>query len=65
LVRGVGFVPVETKSTGLPFPALVFDSGSTFVRVASGVDSALIETWPSLFAYQFVFELAPPATPIN
>jgi hypothetical protein len=29
------------------------------------VDSALIETWPSLFAYQFVFELAPPATPIS
>jgi len=65
MVRGVGFVPVETKSTGLPFSAIGFDSGSTFVRVASGVDSALIETWPSLFAYQFVFELAPPATPIN
>jgi SAM-dependent methyltransferase len=65
MVRGVGFVPVATRNTGLPFSAVGLDSGSTFVRVASFVDSALVDTWPSLFAYQYVFELAPPATPIS
>jgi hypothetical protein len=65
MVRGVGFVPVATRPTGLPFSAVGLDSRSTFVRVASFVDSALVDTWPSLFAYQYVFELAPPATPIN
>jgi predicted TPR repeat methyltransferase len=65
MVRGVGFVPVETRNTGLPFSAVGLNSGSTFVRVASMVDTALVDTWPTLFAYQYVFELAPPATPIN
>jgi len=65
MVRGVGFVPVGTKSTGLPFSAVGLKSGSTFVRVASKVDAALVDAWPTLFAYQYVFELAPPATPIS
>jgi 2-polyprenyl-3-methyl-5-hydroxy-6-metoxy-1,4-benzoquinol methylase len=65
MVRRVGFIPVATRNTGLPFSAVGLDSGSTFVRVANTVDSALVDAWPSLFAYQFVFELAPPATPIN
>jgi SAM-dependent methyltransferase len=65
LVRGVGFVPVGSRQTGLPFSAVGLSSRSSFVRVASFVDSALVDTWPTLFAYQYVFELAPPATPIN
>ena len=35
------------------------------IALFSKVDAALVDTWPTLFAYQYVFELAPPATPIS
>jgi glycosyltransferase involved in cell wall biosynthesis/protein-L-isoaspartate O-methyltransferase len=59
LAHRCGLRPGATRHTGLPFDAIGFGSGNVLGRAAHKVDHALVESWPTLFAYQFVYELAP------
>ena len=56
MARSAGLEPVVPAHTGLPFDALGSDRGRAVSAVA-GVDRALVRAWPTMFAYQFVFEL--------
>ncbi|MFT3854218.1 MAG: bifunctional glycosyltransferase/class I SAM-dependent methyltransferase [Ilumatobacteraceae bacterium] len=58
MAAAAGLEPVAPAHTGLPFDALGAGSGRA-VRAAAGADRALVRTWPTMFAYQFVFELVP------
>jgi SAM-dependent methyltransferase len=67
-VRSAGWSCRVVGATGLPFDAATRTAGPDHrpVRSRGGsllqrVDHALVRLWPSLFAYQFVFELSPPA----
>jgi SAM-dependent methyltransferase len=59
LVRRCGLLPLATRHTGLPFDAVGLGGRSGWVgRAARRLDAALVRLWPTMFAYQFVFELA-------
>jgi hypothetical protein len=51
-------VPVARRHTGLPFDALGVGTELGIGRVVAAADRALVRLWPTMFAYQFVFELA-------
>ena len=57
MARGAGLEPLVPAHTGLPFDALGADRGARAVSAVAGVDRALVRAWPTMFAYQFVFEL--------
>lgn len=59
LVRRAGLGPVRQWHTGLPLDALGLKDRTLLARVVGAVDRALVRLWPTLFAYQFVYELAP------
>jgi len=50
--------PVARRHTGLPFDALGVGTARSVGRLAALVDRALVRLWPTMFAYQFVYELA-------
>ena len=56
MAHAAGLEPVEAVHTGLPFDALGATGGRAVGAVA-GADRALVRAWPTMFAYQFVFEL--------
>jgi 2-polyprenyl-3-methyl-5-hydroxy-6-metoxy-1,4-benzoquinol methylase len=58
LARQVGLEPVAHRHTGLPFDALRLRTDRPVGRLASLADRALVRLWPTMFAYQFVYELA-------
>jgi 2-polyprenyl-3-methyl-5-hydroxy-6-metoxy-1,4-benzoquinol methylase len=58
LAHQVGLEPSGHRHTGLPFDALGVHTDRSIGRVGSLVDRALVRAWPTMFAYQFVFELA-------
>ena len=58
LARRSGLEPLGHRHTGLPFDALHVATDRNVGRVASVVDRALVRAWPTMFAYQFVYELA-------
>jgi hypothetical protein len=49
---------VARRHTGLPFDALGVNTGRSVGRLGALVDRALVRAWPTMFAYQFVYELA-------
>jgi hypothetical protein len=54
---------VTSRHTGLPFDAIGVPNRS-IGRVLRRIDDALVRLWPTMFAYQFVFELElRPASP--
>ncbi len=63
MVRGAGWEIRRQESVGLPFE--IISRGNTRTAVASGwslagkVDRLAVRTRPTLFAYQFLYELAP------
>ena len=57
LVREAGFDIVEQRTTSVPFTALMGPSPT--VSVAQKVGGWLAQSWPSLFAYQYVWRLTP------
>ena len=50
-------MPVARRHTGLPFDALGVGTDRSLGRVAALIDRALVRAWPTMFAYQFVYEL--------
>ena len=60
LARRCGLRPGVTRHAGLPFDAVGLGGRTGMLaRIASRVDSALVRVRPTMFAYQFVYELAP------
>ena len=57
LARQSGLEPIATHHTGLPFDALKVRTDRSIGRLGDVVDRALVRVWPTLFAYQFVYEL--------
>jgi len=53
-----GLTPSAGAHTGLPLDALGLSDSGRSVRVISSIDRALVKVWPTLFAYQFVFEFS-------
>lgn len=58
LAHQSGLEPLGHRHTGLPFDALGVRTDSRVGRVGSLIDRALVRAWPTMFAYQFVYELA-------
>jgi SAM-dependent methyltransferase len=59
VAQEAGLEPVSWRHTGLPLDALGL-SGSKLVTATIGrADRALVSAWPTMFAYQFVYELTP------
>lgn len=58
MIREAGLVVVETRHTGLPFDALGLASSRAWVRALMALDRLAVRWWPTMFAYQFVAELA-------
>ena len=56
--RQSALVPIARRHTGLPFDALGVSTDRSVGRVAALVDRALVRAWPTMFAYQFVYELS-------
>jgi glycosyltransferase involved in cell wall biosynthesis len=60
LARRCGLQPGLTRHTGIPFDAVGLGGRTGLLgRFVCRVDSALVRAWPTMFAYQFVFELLP------
>lgn len=59
LARQAGLETVGRRHTGLPLDQLVVGDAPWFRRSIGVVDRALVRLWPTLFAYQFVYELTP------
>jgi SAM-dependent methyltransferase len=57
-VRQAGLEPVARRHTGLPFDALGVGTDRSVGRFAALIDRTLVRLWPTMFAYQFVFELS-------
>ncbi len=57
-INSCGLHAVARRHTGLPFDALGVDTGRSIGRFAALVDRALVRAWPTMFAYQFIYELA-------
>jgi SAM-dependent methyltransferase len=53
-----GLRSTASHHTGLPFDALGIDTTSLPGRLVAAVDRMLVRVWPTMFAYQFVHELA-------
>jgi 2-polyprenyl-3-methyl-5-hydroxy-6-metoxy-1,4-benzoquinol methylase len=58
MVKQAGLEPVARRHTGLPFDALGVGTDRAVGRLAAAIDRALVRLWPTMFAYQFVYELA-------
>jgi len=59
LARRCRLTPVATRHAGLPLDVLLPSTGGILGRAVSRVDELLVRLRPTLFAYQFVYELAP------
>ncbi|MEK7422718.1 MAG: bifunctional glycosyltransferase/class I SAM-dependent methyltransferase [Actinomycetota bacterium] len=56
LAKQVGLQPVARRHTGLPFDALGVGTERGIGRAGALVDRLLVRLWPTMFAYQFVYE---------
>lgn len=56
LAAAVGLEVVAERHTGLPFDALGVNTERGFGKLVSFVDQILVRVWPTMFAYQFVYE---------
>lgn len=52
----VGLAAIARSHTGLPFDALGVSDSTVFIKTVGALDRMLVALWPTLFAYQFVFE---------
>jgi glycosyltransferase involved in cell wall biosynthesis len=59
LTKDTGLESVRHLHTGLPLDALGVADRPAVAGTVGRVDRALVRLWPSLFAYQFVFEFVP------
>jgi glycosyltransferase involved in cell wall biosynthesis len=51
-----GLTPIASTHTGLPLDALGVADSPIVRSIIEPIDRALVAIWPTLFAYQFVFE---------
>ncbi len=58
LARRCRLQPIQTRHSGLPFDVVTPGTEGLASRLARTVDAALVRFWPTMFAYQFVYELA-------
>jgi 2-polyprenyl-3-methyl-5-hydroxy-6-metoxy-1,4-benzoquinol methylase len=58
LADEAGLRPTSASHTGLPLDALGLSDTQPIARAIGSIDRALVRLWPTLFAYQFVFEFA-------
>lgn len=59
LARSVGLEPRRSAHTGLPLDALGLGDSRLVTSTLGRLDRLLVRLWPTMFAYQFVFELVP------
>jgi 2-polyprenyl-3-methyl-5-hydroxy-6-metoxy-1,4-benzoquinol methylase len=57
LVAGCGLTTVGQRHTGLPFDALRVNTQRSVGKLAALADRGLVRAWPTMFAYQFIYEL--------
>jgi SAM-dependent methyltransferase len=57
MAKQAGLTPIHRRHTGLPFDALRVRTTGGPGRLAALADRALVRAWPTMFAYQFVYEL--------
>jgi glycosyltransferase involved in cell wall biosynthesis len=62
-----GLDVISTRHVGLPFDAVGLGGRSGAAgRVVRRIDKSAVRAWPSMFAYQFVFEMRPkPPAPVG
>jgi SAM-dependent methyltransferase len=58
LAGEAGLRPTSASHTGLPLDAMGLSDTQPIARAIGSIDRALVRLWPTLFAYQFVFEFA-------
>jgi SAM-dependent methyltransferase len=58
LAAEAGLSPTSASHTGLPLDALGLSDSRPIAGAIGSIDRALVRLWPTLFAYQFVFEFA-------
>jgi 2-polyprenyl-3-methyl-5-hydroxy-6-metoxy-1,4-benzoquinol methylase len=58
LAAEAGLSPTSASHTGLPLDALGLSDAQPIAGAIGSIDRALVRLWPTLFAYQFVFEFA-------
>jgi glycosyltransferase involved in cell wall biosynthesis/ubiquinone/menaquinone biosynthesis C-methylase UbiE len=61
--REAGLEPVRHEHTGLPLDALGVPAAGAVDATIGRLDRALVAVWPTMFAYQFVYQLIPRAMP--
>jgi SAM-dependent methyltransferase len=59
LAKSVGLEPIRRLHTGLPLDALGVADRPAIAGTVGRADRVLVRAWPTLFAYQFVFEFVP------
>lgn len=59
--QSAGLRPVRKSYSGLPLDAVGLAGVPVAGRILAALDRACVAVWPTLFAYQFVFEFEPAA----
>jgi SAM-dependent methyltransferase len=59
LAKTAGLEPVRRLHTGLPLDALGLGERPMVAGTLGRADLAMVRLWPTMFAYQFVFEFVP------
>ena len=59
MAHDAGLEPTGVAHTGLPLDALGVADSRAVTATVGRADRVLVRVWPTLFAYQFVFELVP------
>jgi SAM-dependent methyltransferase len=64
LVSRVGLQVVRQEPVGVPAEMIATRPDAAIVRFAKAAERLAVDAWPSMFAYQFLYELAPLAPAI-
>jgi hypothetical protein len=59
MLRNSGWSVARAEYTGLPLDVLAKGDGGRIRRVVRSLDQLLIRMWPTLFAYQLLFQAHP------
>mgnify|MGYP002877196207 FL=1 len=59
MAKDAGLVPTKRAHTGLPLDALGLGDSRLAAATIGVLDRILVKVWPTLFAYQFVYEFSP------
>lgn len=59
IAEEAGLEPIAHRHTGIPLDALGVGDSRIITGSAGRIDRLLVRLWPTLFAYQFVYEFSP------